>query len=51
MKTIVECVPNFSEGKDPRVIDRITSAIESVAGVGILHRTMDGDHHLSLIHI
>ena len=49
MKTIVECVPNFSEGKDPRVIDRIASAIESVAGVGILHRTMDGDHHRAVI--
>ena len=49
MKTIVECVPNFSEGRDPGVIDRIASAIESVAGVGILHRTMDPDHHRAVI--
>ena len=49
MKTIVECVPNFSEGRDPRVIDRIASAIDSVAGVGILHRTMDADHHRAVI--
>ena len=49
MKTIVECVPNFSEGQDPRVIDRIASAIDSVAGVGILHRTMDADHHRAVI--
>lgn len=49
MKTIVECVPNFSEGRDPRVIDRIVSAIDSVAGVGILHRTMDADHHRAVI--
>ena len=49
MKTIVECVPNFSEGRDPRVIDRIASAIGSVAGVGILHRTMDADHHRAVI--
>lgn len=49
MKTIVECVPNFSEGRDPRVIDRIASAIDSVAGVGILHRTMDSDHHRAVI--
>ena len=49
MKTIIECVPNFSEGRDPRVIDRIASAIDSVAGVGILHRTMDADHHRAVI--
>ena len=49
MKTIVECVPNFSEGRDPRVIDRIASAIDSVSGVGILHRTMDADHHRAVI--
>ena len=49
MKTIVECVPNFSEGRDPRVIDRIASAIDSVAGVGVLHRTMDADHHRAVI--
>lgn len=49
MKTIVECVPNFSEGRDPRVIDRIASAIDSVTGVGILHRTMDADHHRAVI--
>ena len=49
MKAIVECVPNFSEGRDSRVIDRIASAIDSVAGVGILHRTMDADHHRAVI--
>ncbi|MDE2183123.1 MAG: glutamate formimidoyltransferase [Alphaproteobacteria bacterium] len=36
---IVECVPNFSEGRDPTRIRRITEAIESVAGV----RLMDVD--------
>lgn len=35
-KRIVECVPNFSEGRDKTVINQITSAIEAVSGVKIL---------------
>ncbi len=33
---IVECVPNFSEGRDPAVIKEITDAIQGVAGVKLL---------------
>ena len=33
---LVECVPNFSEGRDARVIKQITDAIEGVAGVRLL---------------
>lgn len=36
MKKIVECVPNFSEGRDLAVIGQITEAIESVQGVRLL---------------
>ncbi len=36
MKRIIECVPNFSEGRDRAVIDRITSAIEEVEGIKLL---------------
>ncbi len=36
MLKIVECVPNFSEGRDMAVIKRITDAIESVDGVKLL---------------
>ena len=35
-KRIVECVPNFSEGRDRTVIRQITDAIESVEGVRLL---------------
>ena len=35
-KRIVECVPNFSEGRDKAVIHEITSAIEAVEGVKLL---------------
>src|SRR5512136_3069157 len=33
---LIECVPNFSEGRDPAVIEQITRAIESVEGVLLL---------------
>ena len=36
MKQIVECVPNFSEGRDKSVIDNIVAAIASVEGVKVL---------------
>lgn len=35
-KRIIECVPNFSEGRNPAVIKEITDAIESVDGVTLL---------------
>jgi glutamate formiminotransferase / formiminotetrahydrofolate cyclodeaminase len=36
MKKLVECVPNFSEGRDQNVIRQITAAIQSVDGVSLL---------------
>lgn len=36
MKQLIECVPNFSEGRDMNVIREITSRIESVEGVKLL---------------
>ena len=36
MKRIVECVPNFSEGRDAAVIRQITDAIGSVEGIRLL---------------
>src|SRR5437868_2129327 len=37
MQKIIECVPNFSEGRDLEVIRQITAAIESVEGVVLLN--------------
>jgi glutamate formiminotransferase / formiminotetrahydrofolate cyclodeaminase len=37
MSQIIECVPNFSEGRDPSVLAAIAAAVESVAGVKLLH--------------
>lgn len=37
MSQLIECVPNFSEGRDPAVIRQITDAVEQVEGVTLLH--------------
>lgn len=36
MEKLIECVPNFSEGRDKKIIDQITDAITSVEGVRLL---------------
>jgi glutamate formiminotransferase / formiminotetrahydrofolate cyclodeaminase len=37
MQKVIECVPNFSEGRDLEIIRQITAAIESVEGVSLLN--------------
>ena len=37
MKQLIECVPNFSEGRDEKIICQITNAIQSVDGVKLLN--------------
>ncbi|HEY2614651.1 MAG TPA: glutamate formimidoyltransferase [Chthoniobacterales bacterium] len=37
MQTVIECVPNFSEGRDLDIIRQITAAIESVEGISLLN--------------
>src|SRR5205085_5689862 len=46
---LVECVPNFSEGRKADTIDRIARAIESVKGAVVLNRHIDFDHNRSVI--
>lgn len=46
---IVECVPNFSEGRDRSVVDAIADSIRSVAGIKLLDVEMDANHHRSVI--
>ncbi len=36
MKQLIECVPNFSEGRDMGIIKQITDAIETVDGIKLL---------------
>ena len=49
MRRLVECVPNFSEGRDPAKVGAIAAAIGSVAGIFILDRALDPDHNRSVI--
>ena len=44
----IECVPNFSEGRDPSVMERIRRAIVSVGGARLLDQSADADHHRSV---
>ena len=49
MRQIVECIPNFSEGRDAEVINEIIGAIKSVPGAVLLDRESDADHNRSVI--
>lgn len=49
MKRLIECVPNFSEGRDPAKVDAIVSAMSSVSGVYVLDHEMDADHNRCVI--
>ncbi|MDQ2841224.1 MAG: glutamate formimidoyltransferase [Acidobacteriota bacterium] len=48
-ETLIECVPNFSEGRDLARVDALVAAIAAVPGVLVLNRTSDWDHHRSVI--
>lgn len=46
---IVECVPNFSAGRDRGVVNALEAAIASVPGLAVLDRTADHDHDRCVI--
>jgi glutamate formiminotransferase / formiminotetrahydrofolate cyclodeaminase len=48
-RQLVECVPNFSEGRDAAKIDAIVAAILSVPDVVLLDRESDADHNRCVI--
>ncbi len=49
MNKIVECVPNFSEGRNREVVDAIVDSIVSGGNVRLIDREMDADHNRSVI--
>ncbi|MFL5564940.1 MAG: glutamate formimidoyltransferase [Gemmatimonadaceae bacterium] len=49
MTKLVECVPNFSEGRRGDVVDAIRDAIASVEGVSVLDVSSDASHNRSVI--
>src|SRR6266699_4531887 len=48
MATLIECVPNFSEGRDKSKVDAIVEAMK-MDGVYLLDREMDADHNRCVI--
>jgi glutamate formiminotransferase/formiminotetrahydrofolate cyclodeaminase len=49
MKKIVECVPNFSEGRRPEIIEAITAEVHAVNDAFLLGKEMDADHNRAVI--
>ncbi len=46
---LVECIPNFSEGRRMEVVEQILDAITSVEGVVVLDRHSDPDHNRTVV--
>src|SRR6185369_6608547 len=49
MRALVECVPNFSEGRRPETVQRIAEAILAVETACVLDTHIDPDHNRSVI--
>lgn len=51
MRKIVECVPNFSEGRHKEVVDALAAELTRPSGVALLDSEMDGAHNRCVISI
>lgn len=49
MKRLIECVPNFSEGRDAAKVEAIVASMSKVPGVYVLDREMDADHNRCVV--
>lgn len=49
MKRLIECVPNFSEGRDASKVDALVRVMSAVPSVYLLDREMDADHNRCVI--
>ncbi|MEJ2758286.1 MAG: glutamate formiminotransferase, partial [Anaerolineales bacterium] len=47
--SLVECVPNFSEGRRPEVVEAIANAVRAVPDVVLLDYSSDADHNRSVL--
>ncbi len=45
----IECVPNFSEGRDVAVLERLVRAVEAVPRTVLLDQGMDADHNRAVV--
>ncbi len=51
MRRLIECVPNFSEGRDSAKVEAIVAAMREVPGVLVLAHESDADHNRSVVTI
>src|SRR5215471_15417436 len=49
MKRLIECVPNFSEGRDAGKVNQLIEAMSKVPGVWVLDHEMDADHNRCVV--
>ncbi|MGD1044140.1 MAG: glutamate formimidoyltransferase [Bacteroidota bacterium] len=49
MRKLVECVPNFSEGQNQKIIDAITASIHDVPGARLLNVEPDKDYNRTVV--
>ena len=49
MRTIIECVPNISEGRDTGSIEAVAAAVRSAPGVRLLDVSSDASHNRSVL--
>lgn len=49
MAELIECVPNFSEGKDEKIIEEITDSFRGVDGVSLLDVKYDADTNRTVV--
>ncbi len=49
MRRLIECVPNFSEGRDRTKVEALISVMAGVPGVYVLDHEMDADHNRCVI--
>ena len=49
MAKLVECVPNFSEGRNKEIVEKIVDEVRKINGVKLLDYSSDEDHNRSVI--
>jgi len=49
MARIVECIPNFSEGRNKAVIEKIVDAVRNMDGIKLLDYSSDSDHNRTVV--
>ena len=49
MNRLIQCVPNFSEGRDADTVRALVEAITAVPGIILLDEEMDRDHHRAVL--